>query len=133
LQLPATRHSQFQLQTNFRRELLARINAIPWAEAAMITDIPLSGNSVDHRVVIDGRPTPALGTEPRVQTLSVMGDYFRVMQIPIGAGRDFLPSDREGQPLVAVVNEAFVRQHLPSQNPIGRGSTGSEPPNRISG
>lgn len=85
----------------------------------MITDIPLSGNFVDHRVVFDGRPTPAVGTEPEVQTLSVMGDYFRVMQIPIRAGRDFLPADREGQPLVAVVNEAFVRQHLPGQNPIG--------------
>jgi len=119
LQLPATGYSQFQLQTNFRRELLARINALPGVEAAMITDIPLSGNYVGHRVVIDGRPTPAVGTEPEVQVLSVMGDYFRVMQIPIRAGRDFLPTDREGQPLVAVVNEAFVRQHLPGQNPIG--------------
>ena len=119
LQLPPTRYLQFQLQTNFRRELLARINALPGVEAAMITDIPLSGNFVDHRVVFDGRPTPAVGTEPQVQTLSVMGDYFRVMQIPIRAGRDFLPTDREGQPLVAVVNEAFVRQHLPGQNPIG--------------
>ena len=85
----------------------------------MITDIPLSGNYVSHRVVIDGRPTPAVGTEPEVQTLSVMGDYFRVMQIPIRAGRDFLATDREGQPLVAVVNEAFVSQYLPGQNPIG--------------
>ena len=41
------------------------------------------------------------------------------MQIPIRAGRDFLPTEREGQPLVAVVNEAFVREHLPGQNPIG--------------
>jgi putative ABC transport system permease protein len=85
----------------------------------MITDIPLSGNYVAHRVTIDGRPTAAVGTEPQVQVLSVMGDYFRVMQIPIRAGRDFLPTDREGQPLVAVVNETFVREHLPDQNPIG--------------
>ena len=119
LQLPATRYSQFQSQTNFRRELLARINALPGVEAAMITDIPLAGNYVGHRIVIDGRPTPAVGTEPQVQVLSVMGDYFRVMQIPIRAGRDFLPTEREGQPLVAVVNEAFVREHLPGQKPIG--------------
>jgi putative ABC transport system permease protein len=119
LQLPATRYLQFQSQTNFRRELLARVNALPGVEAAMITDIPLSGNYVAHRVTIDGRPTAAVGTEPQVQVLSVMGDYFRVMQIPIRAGRDFLPTDREGQPLVAVVNETFVREHLPDQNPIG--------------
>lgn len=119
LQLPATRYPEILLETNFRRELLARINALPRVEAAMISDLPLAGNYVGHRVVIDGRPTPAVGTEPLVQTLSVMGNYFGVMQIPIRAGRDFQPTDREGQPLVAIVNEAFVRQYLPDQNPVG--------------
>ena len=119
LQLPETRYPEIPLQTNFRRELLTRINALPGVEAAMITDLPLAGNFVDHRAVIDGRPTPAVGTEPEVQTLSVMGDYFSVMQIPIRAGRGFRPTDREGQPLVAIVNEALVRQLLPGQNPIG--------------
>jgi putative ABC transport system permease protein len=119
LQLPVARYPKIPTQTNFRRELLARINALPGAEAAMITDLPLAGNVVDHRVVIDGQPTAAVGTEPEVQTLSVMGDYFRLMQIPIRAGSDFRATDREGQPLVVVVNEAFVRQYLQGQDPIG--------------
>jgi putative ABC transport system permease protein len=119
LQLPDTRYPQIPSETNFRRELLARINALPGVQAAMISDLPLAGNYVGHRVVMDGRPTPEVGTEPLVQTLSVMGDYFGVMQVPIRAGHDFQPTDREGQPLVAIVNEAFVRQHLPNQNPIG--------------
>jgi putative ABC transport system permease protein len=119
LQLPVARYPKIPSQTNFRRELLARINALPGAEAAMITDLPLAGNVVDHRVVIDGQPTAAVGTEPEVQTLSVMGDYFRLMQIPIRAGSDFRATDREGQPLVVVVNEAFVRQYLQGQDPIG--------------
>jgi putative ABC transport system permease protein len=119
LQLPGTRYPQIPLQTNFRRELLARINSFPGVEAAMITDLPLAGNYVDHRVVIDGQPTPAVGTEPKVQTLSVMGNYFGVMQIPIRSGHDFRAMDRELQPRVAIVNEAFVRQLVPGQNPIG--------------
>ena len=119
LQLPGTRYPQISLQTNFRRELLARINAFPGVEAAMISDLPLAGNYVGHRVVIDGQPAPAVGSEPLVQTLSVMGDYNGVMQIPIRAGRDFSAMDREGQPLVAGVKETFVRQLLPGQNPIG--------------
>ena len=119
LQLPGTRYPKIPLQTNFRRELLAKINALPGVEAAMITDLPLAGNDVDHRVVIDGQPTPKLGTEPLVQTLSVMGNYFGVMQIPLRTGRDFRAMDREGQPKVAIVNEAFVRQLLPGQDPIG--------------
>jgi putative ABC transport system permease protein len=119
LQLPGTRYPQIPLQTNFRRELLARINAFPGVQAAMITDLPLAGNFVDHRIVIDGQQTPAVGAEPEVQTLSVMGDYFGVMQIPVRAGRNFSAMDREEQPRVAIVNEAFVRQLLPGQNPIG--------------
>ena len=119
LQLPGTRYPQIPLQTNFRRELLARINSFPGVEAAMITDLPLAGNYVGHRVVIEGEPTPAVGTEPKVQTLSVMDNYFGVMQIPIRSGRDFRTMDREQQPRVAIVNEAFVRQLVPGQNPIG--------------
>ena len=119
LQLPGTRYPKIPLQTNFRRELLARINAFPGVEAAMITDLPLAGNYVGHRVVVDGQATRAEGTEPIVQTLSVMGEYFGVMQIPIRAGRDFSAMDREGQPRVVVVNEAFVRELLLGQNPIG--------------
>ncbi len=119
LQLPGTRYPQFSMQTNFRRELLARINAFPGVEAAMITDLPLAGNYVGHRVVINGQPTRAVGSEAEVQTLSVMGNYFGVMQIPIRAGRDFSAMDREGEPRVAIVNETFVRQLLPGQSPIG--------------
>jgi putative ABC transport system permease protein len=86
----------------------------------MITDLPLAGNYVGHRLVIDGRPTPEPGTEPEVQTLSVMGDYFRVMKIPLVNGRDFLSTDREGQPMVATVNQEFVREFLHGENPIGQ-------------
>ena len=119
LQLPGTRYPQIPMQTNFRRELLARINAFPGVQAAMITDLPLAGNYVGHRVVIDGQTTPAVGSEPEVQTLSVMGNYFGVMQIPLRAGRDFSAMDREEQPRVAIVNEEFARQLLRGQNPVG--------------
>ena len=119
LQLPATRYGEIPKQTQFRRELLARLNSLPGLQAAMVTDIPLGGNYVDHGFVIDGHPPVAVGGEPDVQTLSVMGDYFRVMQIPLRAGRDFTPLDREGQPLVAIVNEEMVREFFPHENPIG--------------
>jgi predicted permease len=119
LKLPETRYREIPKQTAFRRELLTRLNVLPGVQAAMVSDIPLGGNYVGHRFVIDGRPPLAVGGEPEVQTLSVMGDYFRVMQIPLRAGRDFTPLDREGQPLAAIVNEEMVREFLPHENPIG--------------
>jgi len=119
LQLPATRYADIPKQTQFRRELFARLNSLPGVQAGMVTDIPLGGNYVGHYLVIDGRPPIPRGDEPKVQTLTVMGDYFRVMQIPLRAGRDFTEMDREGQPLVAIVNEELVRQFFPRDNPVG--------------
>jgi putative ABC transport system permease protein len=119
MQLPLTRYKEIPRQTQFRRELLAGLNSLPGVEAAMITDIPFGGNDVDHAVVIDGRPPLPVGSEPDVQTVSVMGDYFRVMQIPVRAGRTFTEMDREGEPLVAVVNEEFVKQFFPHENALG--------------
>jgi putative ABC transport system permease protein len=119
LQLPATRYAEIPSQTEFRRQVLARLNSLPGVDAAMVTDIPLGGNYVGHSFVIDGRPPVPMGAEPETQTLSVMGDYFRVMQITIRAGRSFTAMDREGQPLVAVVNEEMVREFFPHENPLG--------------
>jgi putative ABC transport system permease protein len=119
LQLPATRYAEIPLQTEFRRQVLARLNSLPGVAAAMVTDIPLSGNYVGHSFIIDGRPPLPVGAEPETQTLSVMGDYFGVMQIPIRAGRSFTAMDREGQPLVAVVNEEIVKKFFPYENPLG--------------
>jgi predicted permease len=131
LQLPMTRYHEIPKQNQFRRELLTRLNFLPGVQVAMVTDIPLGGNYVGHRLVINGRPPVAVGSEPEVQTLSVMGDYFQVMQIPVRAGRDFTPLDREEQPLVAIVNEELVREFFPHENPIGvriRWAGDTEPP-----
>lgn len=119
LQLPATRYAAIVLQTQFRRDVLARINALPEVKAAMITDLPLSGAYLTHNIVIEGRPPLPIGSEPEVQTLSVMGDYFQVMQIPMRAGPGFTGMDREGQTLVAVVNEKFVKQFFTHEDPLG--------------
>jgi len=119
LQLPAARYAEIPRQTEFRRQVLARLNSLPGVDAAMVTDIPLGGNYVSHSFVIDGRSPVPVGAEPEVQTLSVMGDYFHVMQIPIRAGRGFTDMDREGQPLVAIVNEELARKFFPNENPIG--------------
>src|SRR5215467_7664519 len=52
-QLPKPRYGEIPKQTQFRRELLTRLNILPGVEAAMVSDIPLGGNYVGHRFVID--------------------------------------------------------------------------------
>jgi len=43
-----------------------------------------------------------------------------VLKIPVLQGRSFTETDREGSPLVAIVNQAFASQFFPGQNPIGK-------------
>jgi len=119
LRLPSTRYAEIPRQTQFRRQLLERLNALPGVEAALVSNIPFGDSYLSHKLVIDGRPPVPLGTEPTVSTISVMGDYFHVMRIAIRDGRTFLDTDREGQPLVAVVNEEFVRTFFPHESPLG--------------
>jgi predicted permease len=50
----------------------------------------------------------------------VAGDFFETTGMHLLLGRTLLPSDKENSPLVAVVNEAFVKAYFGDQNPIGR-------------
>jgi len=40
--------------------------------------------------------------------------------IPVLKGRGFTDHDREGAPLVAVVNQTFAHRYFPNENPIGK-------------
>lgn len=51
---------------------------------------------------------------------TVSPDYFSVLQMPIVAGRAFTADDRDGRPLVAVVNESFARAAWPGQPAVGQ-------------
>jgi predicted permease len=46
--------------------------------------------------------------------------YFATLRIPLVAGRDFEPNDRDGTPSVAVVDEATARRCWPGQDAIGQ-------------
>jgi putative ABC transport system permease protein len=50
----------------------------------------------------------------------VGGDFFRVMGIRLIRGRYFTEQDREGQPLVCIVDETMARTYWPGEDPIGK-------------
>jgi putative ABC transport system permease protein len=119
VELPEARYREIPKQTEFRRQVLEAINNLPGTQAAMVSELPLSGDSLTHNFVIEGRPPLAVGDEPELDTRSVAGDYFRTMNIPLLQGRDFTAQDRADAPMVGLVNESFVRQYFPNENPIG--------------
>jgi putative ABC transport system permease protein len=120
VQLPESRYKEIPKQTEFRQRVLDGLNALPGTQAAMVSEVPMSGDWVYHNFAIEGRPPLPQGEEPEIDSRSVMGDYFRTMQIPLRAGRDFTSQDHEGTQLVGIVNEAAVRKFFPKENPVGQ-------------
>lgn len=119
LQLPAARYPEIPKQTEFRRQVLQGLSALPGVQAAMVSEVPMSGNLVTHNFVVEGQPPMPEGTEPETDSRSVMGDYFQLMGIPLRAGRYFTLQDGEGMPLVGIINETMVRRFFPRQDPVG--------------
>ncbi len=119
LELPESWYRELEPQRRFRQRLLEAVDALPGARAAMVSELPMSGDHVTHNFVIDGRPAITPGREPELETRTVAGDYFRVMGIRLLRGRDFSPADRTGSQHVAIVNQAFAERYFPGGDPVG--------------
>jgi predicted permease len=111
LNLPSERYSAF------KDELLDRLRAIPGVESAAIAhEIPLRDWGGANVWIDGGEARQAQDT-----SLSRVGpDYFKTLEIPLLAGRDFDARDRVDTPVVAIVNQAFARKFLNGANPVGQ-------------
>jgi predicted permease len=118
VELPEARYEEAAEQRPFRTQLLDSLNSLPAVQAAMISELPMSGDYLIHDLSIEGRPLKP-GTEPTVQTRTILGDYFSIMGIPHLRGRAFSGKDRENTPVVVIVNETFVRKLFANQDPLG--------------
>ena len=105
----------------FAARLLERLRALPSVDnAAIATSVPLDIHGLPVRnFTLEGR---ARGDAAPDQALSniVTPDYFRVMDIPLRAGKPFADLNDTDAPPQAIVNEEFVRRYVNGAEPIGR-------------
>lgn len=121
ISLPRLKYSELPKQRQFFDQLLPKLQALPGIEAVGgAMPLAFSGNDRDSSFWISGRPDPGLGNHPDASHLTVIGDYFRAMRIPLLAGRNFVAADNENAAPVVLVNEAFVRKFFPNGDPIGQ-------------
>ena len=119
LELPEARYEKIPQQRLFRARLLETLNALPGVDAALVSELPMSGEDLTHNFLIEGRPPIPVGAEPEVLTRTVSPGYFRVLGIPLHAGRGFGDQDDADTPLVALVNESLVRKYFPNGGAVG--------------
>jgi putative ABC transport system permease protein len=117
--LPDQRYSNSK-RAEFFRDLIPRINALPGVTSvAAIAPLPMSGSDLRISVQIEGRPV-AKSDEPDSSTRFITPGYFRTMQVPLLAGRDFTDRDDADATPVIIVNDALARQFFPGENSIGK-------------
>lgn len=57
---------------------------------------------------------------PVANSAVVSPGYFAAFGVDLLTGRDFSEADRDGAPLVVIVNEEFARKEWPDRNPVGQ-------------
>jgi predicted permease len=105
----------------FQRRLLDKLRSTPGIEAAGVIDgLPLTLNISNSPVFLEGQPEPRAGDVPSANMYFITPGYLQAMRTRLIAGRDLDQRDTKDAPLVAVVNEAFVRQLIRGGDPIGK-------------
>jgi predicted permease len=105
----------------FMRRVLDKVRSTPGIEAAgIINGLPLTLNISNSTIFLEGKPEPRPGDAPMANMYSITPGYLHAMQTKLVAGRDLDQRDGKDASPVVLVNEAFARQLLPGDDPIGK-------------
>jgi predicted permease len=106
----------------FYEALLRRTRAISGvSDAAAVNALPFSREAPALPVEVEGHPLdPEKQVAPLIWAGAATPEYFRIMRIPILAGRPFRPADDQDAAGVVVVSEAMAQRFWPGQDPIGK-------------
>jgi putative ABC transport system permease protein len=114
LQVNGSRASQPAQQTGFVEEFLARVESIPGVRAAATSHVTMPGML---------HPEGSSAEPIKTNITHVTNHYFLASGMRLLKGRIFGDNDREGAPLVAIVNESLARRlspDFPRQTPVDR-------------
>jgi len=99
--------------------VLSRLRAQPGIVAASLAVVaPLEGSMMSMSFEVPGRAEKNSDLQTNFNMVSP--SYFKTLHQPILAGRDFNDLDAKKAPRVAIVNDLFVDQYMPGENPLGR-------------
>jgi putative ABC transport system permease protein len=116
--LPQARFDNHDKRAAFAERLLESVRALPGVKTASTTLPLLGGWQSGFRV--EGKPEPPPGQGPSADIARVASDYFKTMGVRVLQGRAFDERDRTGSSPVCMVDELFVKTHLPGEDPLGK-------------
>jgi predicted permease len=109
-----------QMEPMFREidESLLRIPGVRMVAPALYA--PMTGDSWNDGIRIEGRPEPAAKEDTGAGWARVMPGFFDAIGAKIVLGRPITEQDTAATRKVAVINQAFAKRFFRDQNPIGQ-------------
>ena len=121
LDLPEAQYGNDRVST-FAQQLLQRVSAVPGVRSsALLTNVPLdprTQSALGFR--LEGGEQPPPGQTPKAEAVWATPGYLETMGIPLLRGRGLRWTDSNSTPRIVLVNQAFVRRHIPNGEPLGR-------------
>jgi predicted permease len=118
--LPESKYPDRASRSTFFDKLEQTLAANPQIlHVAIASSMPTSGYVSSTNFIAEGLPPPRHGDEPLGNIAFVSPGFFETLGLPVLRGRTFTHDDREGKPLVVVINEALARALWPGQDPVG--------------
>jgi len=119
--VPTSRYTTPRQQARFFTDVVERLRDHPQVVAAAAgLGLPVSGFNPRSPYSVGGRTILPLPQRPLANLAIVSEDYFKVMRIPLVAGRSFTADDREGGPGACIVNESLARRLFPTESALGK-------------
>jgi putative ABC transport system permease protein len=120
LTLPVEKHRGKEAIVAFFDQLVERVRALPGVrDVAAASQYP-PGVVFRGQMRVEGRVLAAGESLPVIDGTIASPSLFKTLGIPLRAGRTLTQEDSERAPLVAIVNESFVRAFYQGTTPIGR-------------
>ncbi len=104
----------------FYDHLIQRLRVLPGVKSVtMERYVPLWFYGRGYTTPVIEGYTPAPNEDMNIDFNDAGPNYFSTMQIPVIDGRDFTEQDRQGAPLVVIVNQTMAQRFWPGQSAIG--------------
>jgi predicted permease len=104
------------------RDVDSTLSSTPGIQAVSMSwgAFPMGGDD-EWLFWMEGHPKPTNQNEMNWTLEYVVDpDYLKVMETPLRSGRFFTVRDDEHSPPVVLVDDVFVHQYFPNENPVGK-------------
>jgi predicted permease len=110
-----------QQSREFYRKLIDQTRELPGVRSASLArSIPFTPDQYGTSVVPEGYQLPKDQTSDSLVANIVDEHFFDTLDVRVDRGRAFTADDKEGAPLVAIVNQEFAKTYWPNQDALGK-------------